>query len=129
MKDYEKIDYYNVGMECIDIITELNLNFCEGNAFKYLYRSNIVRPKGDVLHDLNKTIYYLNKMYANMKKNIKYKDPDYYMDHLDSSMFSYNIYSAMRYVLHSACSTDTAEKMTFIENAKNMLEDEIELYQ
>ena len=128
-KDYEKLNYYNVSsIECIDIITELNLNFSEGNAFKYLYRSNNVRPKGDILHDLNKSIYYLNKMYENMRKTIKYKDPEYFMEKLDPSMFSENVFEAMRLTLYSACQTDLTIKQLQIEEAKDLIENEIELY-
>ena len=129
MRDYEKINYYNVSsIECIDIITELNLNFSEGNAFKYLYRSNNVRPKGDVLHDLNKALYYLNKMSQNTRKTIKYKDPDYYMNNLDSLMFSVNVYCAMREILYSACTTDLVHKQVQIKEAINYIEYEIAMY-
>lgn len=45
-------------IECIDITK--HMNFCEGNATKYIYRW---RMKGGV-EDLKKAVYYLNCLIA-----------------------------------------------------------------
>jgi hypothetical protein len=44
------------GVECIDI-TE-HLNFCIGNAIKYLWRAG---SKGDAVEDLRKAAWYNNR--------------------------------------------------------------------
>ena len=44
------------GVECIQI-TE-HMNFCLGNAVKYIWRSD---SKGDPILDLRKAIFYLNR--------------------------------------------------------------------
>lgn len=51
-------DYYNShpsGVECIDITK--HMNFCLGNAMKYIWRSNY---KGKKIEDLEKAVWYLN---------------------------------------------------------------------
>jgi len=42
------------GVECIEIIE--HLNFCRGNAIKYIWRAG---EKGDEVEDLKKAIWYL----------------------------------------------------------------------
>lgn len=44
------------GVECIQI-TE-HMNFCLGNAMKYIWRAG---NKGDFCEDLRKAIFYLNR--------------------------------------------------------------------
>ena len=44
------------GIECIQI-TE-HMNFCLGNAIKYIYRSG---KKDNTIEDLEKAIWYLNR--------------------------------------------------------------------
>lgn len=44
------------GIECIQI-TE-HLNFCLGNAIKYIWRAGL---KGDSLEDLKKAAWYINR--------------------------------------------------------------------
>lgn len=56
-------EHYCTGQfECIDVMIETQgveavKNFCQCNAFKYLYRAK--RKNG--LEDIKKTIWYLNK--------------------------------------------------------------------
>lgn len=50
-------------IECIDIIIqqlgeEAALGFCQGNAFKYIFRC---RHKGNEIIDMRKAIWYLEK--------------------------------------------------------------------
>lgn len=57
----EKPKHYNShpsGVECIDITQ--HLPFCEGNAFKYIFRR---KDKGNELQDCKKALWYLNKAY------------------------------------------------------------------
>lgn len=51
------------GVECIQI-TE-HMNFCRGNAVKYIWRAG---EKGDVVQDLEKAIWYLQREISRLKK-------------------------------------------------------------
>ena len=51
------------GIECIQI-TE-HMNFCLGNAIKYIYRSG---KKDNTIEDLEKAIWYLNREIQRLKK-------------------------------------------------------------
>jgi len=44
------------GVECIQV-TE-HMNFCIGNAIKYLWRAGL---KGDAIEDLQKAMWYINR--------------------------------------------------------------------
>jgi hypothetical protein len=50
--------YNQARVECIDIIEDLGLNFNLGNAFKYIWRSNM---KGSTTEDLKKARWYLDR--------------------------------------------------------------------
>lgn len=43
------------GIECIDVTQ--HMNFCVGNAVKYLWRAGL---KGDAVEDLEKAVWYIN---------------------------------------------------------------------
>lgn len=123
-KDYEKIDYYNVGIECIEVIEALHLQFSAGNAFKYLYRSNNVRPKGDVLHDLNKTIYYLNRMLNKPRLN-SCNNTEKYLGLIDQTMFSEHIFGAIENTLFAGTSNNLVTYKSYIQDAILDIETEI----
>lgn len=53
------------GVECI-AITE-HMNFCVGNAVKYLWRAGL---KGDAIEDLEKARWYIDREIARVKKKI-----------------------------------------------------------
>lgn len=126
-KNYEKIDYYNVGVEAIEVIEALHLQFSCGNAFKYLYRSNNVRPKGEILSDLNKTIYYLRRMLNKPILNIT-RDADKYLKMLNSSLFEETIYNAICSTLYAGTTSDLIMYKQYIEEAILYIEDEISEY-
>lgn len=42
------------GVECIDVVE--HLNFCRGNAIKYIWRAGL---KGDEIEDLKKAAWYI----------------------------------------------------------------------
>lgn len=44
------------GVECIDIAE--HMNFCRGNAIKYIWRAG---EKGDAVEDLKKALWYINR--------------------------------------------------------------------
>lgn len=44
------------GIECIEIVE--HLNFCVGNAIKYLWRAGL---KGDAIEDLEKARWYVDR--------------------------------------------------------------------
>lgn len=48
--------------ESIDIIEDFELNFCLGNAIKYILRCN---KKGNKKQDLEKAIWYLKREVSN----------------------------------------------------------------
>lgn len=51
--------HYNIGaIEVIDVIEDWNLNFCLGNAIKYIARCAY---KGHKKEDLEKAIWYLKR--------------------------------------------------------------------
>lgn len=51
------------GVECIQV-TE-HMNFCLGNAMKYIWRAG---QKGGVIQDLEKAVFYLNREIERLKK-------------------------------------------------------------
>lgn len=59
--------HYNVhpsGVECIEITQ--HMNFCLGNALKYLWRSGI--KSEDAVEDLKKAIWYISKEIERISK-------------------------------------------------------------
>lgn len=50
------------GVECIQI-TE-HMNFCRGNAVKYIWRAG---EKGDAVQDLEKAVWYIQREIARLK--------------------------------------------------------------
>jgi hypothetical protein len=52
------------GIECIEI-TE-HLNFCLGNAVKYIWRADL---KGDSITDLEKAAFYINREISRRKRS------------------------------------------------------------
>jgi hypothetical protein len=52
------------GIECIQI-TE-TMNFCLGNAIKYIWRADL---KHNAIEDLKKAVWYVNKEIERRKKN------------------------------------------------------------
>ncbi len=59
-------DHYTAhksGVECVEI-TE-HMNFCIGNAVKYLWRADL---KDDAIEDLKKAAWYVNREIARREK-------------------------------------------------------------
>jgi hypothetical protein len=54
------------GVECIQI-TE-TMNFCLGNAVKYIWRADL---KNDAIEDLKKAVWYVNREIERRQKNSK----------------------------------------------------------
>ena len=64
-KNVDHPSHYNQGtIEVIDAIEDWNLNFCLGNAIKYIARSEY---KGNEIEDLEKAVWYLNREIENKK--------------------------------------------------------------
>ena len=58
-KNVDHPKHYNVGaIEVIDVIEDWNLNFCLGNAIKYIARCAY---KGHKKEDLEKAIWYIKR--------------------------------------------------------------------
>lgn len=55
------------GVECLDVIEELKLNFRLGNALKYLWRAGRKDP-AKVIEDLRKCVFYLNREIAALER-------------------------------------------------------------
>mgnify|MGYP003660215889 CR=1 FL=1 len=53
------------GVECIDITQ--SMNFCLGNAVKYIWRADL---KNDAVQDLEKAVWYIQKEIARRKKTV-----------------------------------------------------------
>lgn len=47
-------------IECIDYIMDKQLNFCRGNAVKYITRAGHKDPNKEI-EDLKKAVFYLNR--------------------------------------------------------------------
>jgi hypothetical protein len=66
MKDAINPSHYKShpsGVQCIDV-TE-HMNFCLGNAMKYIWRAGL---KGDAIEDLNKARWYLDREIERLTK-------------------------------------------------------------
>lgn len=63
----QKAKHYNLhpsGVECIDVVE--HLDFCIGNAIKYMWRSGLkvsdnLPDTESEIQDLKKSIYYINR--------------------------------------------------------------------
>lgn len=53
------------GVECIDIVEYMN--FCRGNAMKYLWRAGL-KDDSDTLTDLKKARWYLDREIARLEE-------------------------------------------------------------
>ena len=62
--------HYTQGkIECIDFIMDKKLNFCRGNAVKYIVRAGLKDPTKEV-EDLKKAIFYLNAEIREIESNV-----------------------------------------------------------
>ena len=69
MSNVDHPSHYNKGkIEVIDAIEDWGLNFCLGNAIKYIARCNY---KKDKIEDLNKAIWYIKREIEKTKSEIK----------------------------------------------------------
>lgn len=59
--------YQGKDIEAIDVIESFDLNFCLGNAIKYILRAG---KKGDKKEDLEKAVWYLNREINNDAKRM-----------------------------------------------------------
>ena len=60
--------HYTQGkIECIDFITDKKLNFCRGNAIKYIVRAGIKDPNKEI-EDLEKAIFYIKREIKELEK-------------------------------------------------------------
>lgn len=63
--------HYTTGkIEVIDFITDKKLNFCRGNAVKYIVRAGLKDPDKEI-EDLEKAIFYLNREIEDLKADDK----------------------------------------------------------
>lgn len=60
--------HYTTGkIECIDYILDKELDFCRGNAVKYITRAGRKDPDKEI-EDLEKAVFYLNREIARLKE-------------------------------------------------------------
>ena len=61
-------DHYlqSTGFEVIDVIEAWDLNFCLGNAVKYIARAGIKNPKKKK-QDLEKAVWYIERVISSLK--------------------------------------------------------------
>mgnify|MGYP006296309543 CR=1 FL=1 len=72
MKDPINPDHYKshpAGIQCIQV-TE-HMNFCLGNAVKYIWRAG---QKGDAIEDLQKAVWYLERE-IQLRKTYNRREP------------------------------------------------------
>ena len=72
--------HYNRGkIECIDYIQDQQLNFCRGNAIKYIVRAGMKDPDKEI-EDLKKAIFYIKQEISDIEKRQEAmgndRDPD-----------------------------------------------------
>jgi len=53
------------GIECIEIVE--HMNFCLGNAIKYIWRADL---KDNALEDLGKALWYVKREIERRKNNV-----------------------------------------------------------
>lgn len=60
--------HYTQGkIECIDFILDKKMNFCRGNAVKYIVRAGLKDPAKEI-EDLEKAVFYLNREILELKE-------------------------------------------------------------
>ncbi len=61
-------DHYlqSTGFEVIDVIEAWDLNFCLGNAIKYVARAGIKNPEKKK-QDLEKAVWYIERVISSLK--------------------------------------------------------------
>ena len=64
--------YQGSRYEAIDVIEDFKLNFCLGNAIKYILRAG---KKDDKLKDLQKAMWYLQRECSVLEPGWKLYDP------------------------------------------------------
>ena len=57
---------HSTGFEVIDVIEAWNLNFCLGNAVKYIARAGIKNPEKK-RQDLEKAVWYIERVIESLK--------------------------------------------------------------
>lgn len=60
--------YTDGRIEVIDFIDDKRLNFCRGNAVKYIARAGKKDPNKEI-EDLQKAVWYLNREIERLSKN------------------------------------------------------------
>ena len=54
-------------IECIDYIQDQQLNFCRGNAIKYIVRAGVKDPEKEI-EDLKKAIFYIQQEICDIER-------------------------------------------------------------
>lgn len=128
MTKYSDVDYYNIaGMEAIDVIEILEMTFSEGSAFKYLYRCNSILPKGEVIKDLNKTIYYLERCLARRARFIKTNRAKYCLEQINPQVFDEDIYAAIFEIIEGVGASEV-DYETSLRSALEIIRNVIKRY-
>ncbi len=119
--------YYKVGgVQAIDIIEDLDMLFAEGNAFKYLFRCNRYNPKGEIVEDLEKAVFYLKRaMSTNIVNSILKINPFWYIEKIDINAFSENIYKALCRLIEAKAATGS-ERRSIIASALKLVLEELD---
>lgn len=127
MNRSDKRLYYDAaGIEAIVVIENLNMNFNEGNAFKYLYRCNNNMPKGEVLEDLKKARYYLNRLIRKPSTN-KSIWGNKYIAMIREDVFNPLIYKSICCLIDAVGGKNTCY-ISLLYSSMEYLEDEIAQY-
>jgi len=119
---FNKKDYYSVaGISAEDIIDGLNMLHREGAAVKYLFRNNLVKPKGETKEDLKKCLHYLHRCLEYDPPSFRENNADYYLEQINFSVFPDELAKAIKYLIN-AVGNATANYRDSIEAAINYVE-------
>lgn len=119
-------DYYDVsGVSAEDVIDGLNMLHREGAATKYLFRCNLIYPKGSIAEDLRKCKHYLNRCLSFKPPPFRDATASWWIERINPEVFSIEIYSALFEIIQ-AVGEPGANYLECIETAIEHVDDAIE---
>lgn len=129
----EKINHpshYNTGnIETIEVIEDWDLNFCLGNAVKYISRAG-KKDKDKYKEDLSKAYWYImrnivNQSNLNPQKKIKKRYKNNLVEIETDWHLSNNLFFAISNIFYSINSDNEINKIQYLLNAASILKKEI----
>ena len=108
--------HYTSGMpaiepECFDFA--VSMSFCQGNAFKYVWRAG---KKGDAIEDLQKALWYLGRAYLIFPENGRVPPAWYFYYKKAKKLASDAFIEEKLYILDLICNSIYKSAIKEIEN-------------